>query len=130
MRITIKDTVAEDYEKLGEDLFKVYDYGLAEASKNYALFVKIGYLTGSAMKKRTGELYKSVKFQRTKNKPQLSYTISPGVGIRGHLNYLNRYIGTSKEFMEPSFSEWKNRRMINQILEANFEKVAKKKGMM
>lgn len=130
MRITIKDKVAEQYSQLGDDLQKIYDYGLAEASKNYAFYVKIGYLTGNPMGKRTGELFKSVKFTRTKNRPNLSYTVKPGVGVKGHLNYLNRYIGTEKEFMEPSFKEWKNRKLINQILEANFEKIAKSKGLM
>ncbi len=130
MRITIKDTVADEYERLGKDLQNIYDYGLAEASKNYALFVKLGYLTGNPMGKRTGELYKSLKFVRTKNKPELSYTILPGIGVKGHLNYLNRYIGTEKEFMNPSFKAWKDRKTINQILESNFERIAKKKGLL
>lgn len=130
MRIVIKDKITDDYEKLGKDLQSIYDYGLAEASKNYALFVKIGYLTGNPMKRRTGELFKSVKFIRTKGKPELSYTVVPGVGIRGHLNYLNRYVGTDKEFMKPSFKSWKNRKVIDQILENNFNKIAKSKGLM
>lgn len=130
MRITIKDTVAVEYEKLGKDLKEIYDYGLAEASKNYALFVKIGYLTGNPMAKKTGELYKSLKFVRTKGQPDLSYTIMPGVGVKGNLNYLNRYIKTEKEFMAPSFKAWKDRKTINQILETNFEKIAKQKGLM
>ncbi|MFZ7132252.1 MAG: hypothetical protein ACOWWR_07835, partial [Eubacteriales bacterium] len=129
-RITIKDTVAVDYEKLGDDLKNIYDYGLAEAAKNYALFVKIGYLTGNPMAKQTGELFKSVKFLRTTNQPDLSYTVMPGVNIRGHLNYLNRYVKTEKEFMAPSFKAWKDRKTINQILESNFEKIAKQKGLL
>lgn len=130
MRITIKDNIAERYEKLGKDLKSIYDYGLAEAAKEYSLFVKNGYLSGTPLKKRTGKTYDSLKFVRTKGRPQLSYTITVGVGIRGNLNYLYRYVGTEYEFMAPSWSAWKSRKRINAILEANFEKVAKKKGLM
>lgn len=130
MRIVIKDNIAERYEKLGEDLKKIYDYGLAEAAKDYSLFVKDGYLSGNPLKKRTGKTYDSVKFVRTKNVPLLSYTVMVGVGIRGRLNYLHRWIGTDKEFMSPSFEAWKARRSFDKVLEANFEKIAKKKGLM
>lgn len=130
MRITIKDDIAEKYEVLGDDLKKIYDYGLAEATKDFAETTKVNYLKGQAMKKVTGELYDSVKFLRTKNRPELSYTATAGVGVKGHLNYLNKYVGTSKEFIQPSFKAWKNRKAINKILEANFDKIAKAKGLM
>lgn len=129
MRIVIHDDITKDFEALGDDLKNIYEYGLAEASKNYATFVKSGYLTGQSMAKRTGTLFESVKFLRTKGRPELSYSVMPGVGVKGHLNYLTRYIGTEKEFMKPSFERWKSKKEAIRIIEDNFQKVAKERGL-
>lgn len=129
MRLVIKDDITLDYEMLNDDLKRIYDYGLAEASKNYATYVKLGYLTGNPMGLRTGQLFESVKFLRTKGRPELSYTVMAGVGIKGNLNYLNRYVGTEKEFMRPSFQKWKSEKEALKIIEANFQQEAKKRGL-
>ena len=34
--------------------------------------------------------------------------VRPGVGIRGRLNYLAKWIGTEKEFMRPMYNSWVN----------------------
>lgn len=130
MRLVIHDDIAEKYEALGEDLQKIYDYGIAEAAKDYTKYVKEGYLSGNPMRKITGQLFGSVKFVRTKNIKSLSYTVLPGVGVKGNLNYLNRFIGTDKEFMAPSFKRWKDTKRIEALLQSNFEKEAKARGLM
>lgn len=128
MRIVISGDALKSYNKLNEDFDKIFDYGLAEASHDYSEYVKIKYLSGKKMNIKTGELYKSVKFLKDKTQT-LSYIVMPGVGVNGHLNYLNRYIGTNHEFMNVSFKSWKAQKRAFKIIEANFDKVAKNKGL-
>jgi hypothetical protein len=128
MKLVMSGTAFEDYKKLNEDFDKIFDYGLGEASLDYAEYIKKKYLSGQKMNIQSGELYKSVKFLKDKEQTH-SYVVMAGVGVNGHLNYLNRYIGTKHEFMKPSFTSWKNQKRAFKIIEANFNKVANNKGL-
>jgi hypothetical protein len=129
MKFVIDGSAFEDYKKLNNDFDKIFDYGLYRASEDYADYIKKKYLSGQKMNIQTGELYKSVKFLKDKQETH-SFVVMAGVGVKGHLNYLNRYTGTKHEFMSPSFNDWKSQKRAFKIIEANFNKVSKNKGLM
>lgn len=128
MKMVLSGTAYDDYKELEEDFDKIFNYGLYKSAEDYATYVKNNYLTGQAMKNRTGELYKSVKYLKD-NKMTNSYIVMAGVGVTGHLNYLNRYVGTKKEFIKPAFKDWESQKRAFNIIEANFNKVARNKGL-
>ncbi len=130
MKIIITEDIVEKYKGLTKDFESIFDYGLALSSLDYAEFIKENYLLGQKMDKKTGELFDSVKFIKNKNFKSQSYVVLAGVGISGHLNYLNRYIGTQHEFMSPSFKRWQSENRAIKIIEDNFEKVAHNKGII
>jgi hypothetical protein len=67
-------------------------------------FIKDRYLRGQALRRLTGETFGSVKqFYVKKTR---TWYIRPGVGVRGSLNYLARWIGTDREFMQPGFDRF------------------------
>lgn len=128
MKVVVSGTAYEDFKELEEDFDKIFNYGLFKSAEDYATYVKNRYLSGQAMKYRTGELYKSVKYLKD-SKSTNSYIVMAGVGVTGHLNYLNRYVGTDKEFIRPAFENWESQKRAFKIVEANFNKVAKFKGL-
>lgn len=69
-------------------------------------YIKRGYLIGQALSKRSGLTYGSVKQFYAKR--EKAWYLRPGVGVRGSLNYLAKWIGTDKEFMKPGFDAYLN----------------------
>ena len=128
MKIVITGDAFKDYQGLEKDFDKIFDYGLYKSAEDYATYVKEKYLSGQAMNYRTGELYKSVKYLKDSEMTH-SYVVMAGVGIAGHLNYLNRYVGTNKEFIKPAFKDWQSQKRAFNIMESNFDKIAKNKGL-
>ncbi len=80
---------------------------LGDKTAEFIPFVQDGYLHGQAMRWVTGKTAGSVKmWSGRKRKKEDAWYVRPGVGIRGSLNYLYRWIGTPHEFMAPGFERF------------------------
>lgn len=75
-----------------------------DIAKEAGDFIKSYYLNGQALEKRTGLTYRSVKQFYVKR--ESAWYLRPGVGVPGSQNYLARWIGTEKEFMQPGFERY------------------------
>lgn len=118
--------MSEDLAIFGQDLPKVLNYATAEVAKRFADYTKRNYLLGQSLNRVTGETYNSVKFFKQK---EMQMGVRPGVGIRGSLNYLNKYIGTSKEFMKPSSNEFKTSGRAEKVLKFILNQTIKRKKL-
>jgi HPt (histidine-containing phosphotransfer) domain-containing protein len=67
-------------------------------------FIKRNFLQGQAVRKVSGELHESVQAFWAREKD--SWWIKKGVRVRGNLNYVAQWIGTSREFMRPGFDRY------------------------
>ena len=79
----------------------------------------------SYLENRTGETVNSIntwipKRNRRAKKPE--WYIRPGVKIPGMLNYLFKWVGTSRDFMNGSFEAWKQKSNIAEYVEYKVEK--------
>lgn len=109
-------------------------YALNDEAWDFARHVRDQWLNGRAMNRRTGETADSVlPWSPVRRKSQMSLSqrvgsvyVRPGVGIQGSLNYLNRYVGTSREFMIPAFQRWQANGRITKAVDDNIDKMLKK----
>jgi len=99
-------------------------FALIEEANEFAEYVKETKLTGNPLKKRTGETYNSVKAwtRKATSKRASALLVRPGVGVKGSLNYLAKWVGTPLEFMRPAFTEF---RRGDRILKAVSENVSR-----
>ncbi len=67
-------------------------------------YIKRYYLSGQALDVRSGLTRRSIK--QFYDKREKAWYLRPGVGVRGSLNYLAKWIGTDKEFMVPGFKSF------------------------
>lgn len=74
-------------------------------SKEYAEYLKGGYLSGQVLGKISGETFDSTKFFKMKNG---IFGVRPGSGVTGRLNYLHRFERGDRPFMKPSFASFKS----------------------
>lgn len=75
-----------------------------DVAKEGGEFIKEHYLRGQALQRITGRTHDSVKQFYVRS--EQSWYIRPGVGIKGSLSYLARWIGTRREFMKPGFKRF------------------------
>lgn len=68
--------------------------------------IKRSFLSGQNLSARSGVTRGSVK--QFYDKREKAWYLRPGVGVRGSLNYLAKWIGTDKEFMKPGFDAYLN----------------------
>ena len=125
MNIIIEDNLTKPLEKYIDSFGPTMNYITAEVAKKYADYTKVNYLMGQALKRQTGETFQSLKFFKMKN---LKMGVKPGVGIRGSLNYLNKWIGTDKDFMKPSLAKFENSRRPEKIIKFIIAKRTKQAG--
>jgi hypothetical protein len=91
------------FESVADDVPEVMNWVVAEVSLTFAEYIRKTYLRGRAMNYLSGQTYESVKFFKKKDNQM---GVRPGVGVRGSLNYLHRFIGTEHEFMQPAYKDW------------------------
>ena len=125
MRLIIDDQITEPLKEYTESLGPTFNYITAEVSKRLANFTKVNYLMGQKLNRKTGETFQSVKFFKLKN---FVMGVKPGVGVRGSLNYLNKWIGTDKEFMAPALKQFEDSRRAEKIMKQIIAKRTAKAG--
>lgn len=99
-------------------------FALSEEANEYAEYVKLSYLSENPVKRRTGELYYSVRAwtsKKARNGIRGLY-VRPGVGIQGSLNYLAKWVGTPLEFMRPALAEFNAGDRIARAVKTNVDK--------
>lgn len=129
IRITISKTY-EEIRKKKEALEEINQrrllawcrFAIREEAEDFVEYVRSSWLSGQAMQVRTGRTRDSVT-PWTNKKGQI--LVRPGVGIPGTLNYLNRWIGTDKEFMYPAFRSFGTAR-IGRAIEKNVDRMLDK----
>ena len=101
-------------------------YAVGEDVDSFVDFVKSNYLSGQRMDVVTGETRDSVagwlqnKLAGKRN--AMVFLIRPGVGIHGMLNYLERFVGTSREFMRPAWRAFGQEGRIARDVDDNLER--------
>jgi len=125
MNISIEGNLQRALLQFNEDLPKVLNYLTAEVAHKFADYTKRNYLLGQALHKRTGRTYNSVKFFKKKN---MQMGVRPGVGVRGNLNYLNKWIGTEHEFMAPAARSFQNSGRADKVANFIMRQTIRKKG--
>lgn len=106
-------------EKMAHKLNSTVQHVVGNGAHDACEYIKNTFLTGRALAKRTGETYDSI--QVFYDKQVKSWYIKAGVGINGHLNYLFKWIGTSKEFMRPGWEEYlslNEGRLVDDVIRA------------
>ena len=126
MKIIIQDTLSKKLLSFNKRLPNIYNYILAEIAKDFSNYTRVNYLQGQKMKKRTGLTFNSVKFFKEK---ELKMGVRPGVGVKGNLNYLNKFIGTKYEFFKPSVNAYRKSGIPERIAEDIIRNIIKKKGL-
>lgn len=122
---------AEILARISSDRLNAWvQFGESRSADEFAEYVKSTKLTGNPMHIRTRELHDSVGATRlTRGKYRGKLIIRPGVGINGCLNYLNKWVGTSLEFMAPAAREFSQsgriKRNVNDNISRMLDKVAK-----
>ena len=93
------------------------NYTLNHDSNEFAEFVKMFWISGQAINRVTDETFNSLKpYVPTRRKRKLEtdgvyYSVRPGVGVKGNLNFHGRwakpaYQQFGHEFMRPSFASF------------------------
>lgn len=126
MKVVLKDTITKPLKTFSKGLPNIYNYILGEVGKDFATYTKVNYLQGQKMKKRTGVLFNSVKFFKEKD---LRFGVASGVGVRGSLNYLNKFIGTKHEFFKPAVKAYRKSGSPERITERIVNDILRKKGL-
>lgn len=80
---------------------------LGEEGDAAARWIAMTYLHGKAMKKITGQTIGHFGVRWVKK--YKGYFLRPGYGVPGSQNYLERYVGTSHEFVKPGFDAYMSR---------------------
>jgi len=117
--LTVKWITNNSIETTAKRLNSAVQHSVGNSAHDACQYIKDTFLTGRALAKLTGETYDSVKVFYDKRAK--SWYIKPGVGINGHLNYLFKWIGTSKEFMKPGWQEYLSLRegkMVDDVIRA------------
>lgn len=96
------EEAAKKYEKAAKTLDTWIKIGVGDYAHDFIPYVQQNYLHGQALKRLTGETEESVNTWYSKRKK--TWFVRPGIGIAGSLNYLGKWVGTSKEFMRPAFA--------------------------
>ena len=91
-----------------------------DIAREGADYIKDRYLRGRALDRITGTTAGSVK--QFYDKKEKSWYIRPGVGIRGSLNYLARWTGTRREFMQTGFNRFLASRNVEAGIVRDLEK--------
>ena len=77
---------------------------LGDVSHGAVKYIRQNYLRGQALRKITGETYKHLGQYYLKQTGQ--WFIRPGIGVKGQMNYLARWLGTDKDFMHRGFAAY------------------------
>lgn len=125
MNISIKGSLDEELSKFNQDLPKVLNYITAEVAKKFSDYTRRNYLLGQSLQKRSGETYRSVKFYKKEN---MEMGVSPGVKVPGSLNYLNKWIGTDRDFMRKSYKSFVQSGRADKTAEYIINQLLRKKG--
>lgn len=83
-------------------------------SRKFATYVRQTVFSGQVFKRITGVTRKSTRHHRMKKG---MWAIRPGMGVDGHLNYLNRFERGERPFMAPSFEAFKGSGQPGQIMQ-------------
>jgi len=125
LRIEIDAGMGERIRRLGGSLGPIMRYSASEIADDLAFFIRETFLTGRALEKRTKETYGSVKGYEASRGPEGHY-VDFGVGVNGHLNYLHRWNGTSREFMRPARAAYEATGRWVDLVEENLERMGRK----
>lgn len=107
------DYVAEAMPNVGNRM-------MAAVAGAYARYVKANAFRGQIFKKTTGRLYRSTgKFRIQKG----VWAVRPGIGVRGSLNFMNKFERGAKPFMEPTFERFKSEGHPQKMMRWVYEKV-------
>lgn len=120
IKITVTGNAGDQVERLRKKLPTWVRHGLGDYAHDFSYYIRQSWLHGKALQYVTGTTAYSVKaFYDRKTR---SWYIRPGVGIRGSLNYLARWIGTPHEFMKPGFTAYSSAHKITDVVIDSIDK--------
>lgn len=96
----IENTASEGIDGIQSSMPGIGNFIVNQISEDFAQFVRDNYLSGQVLGVRTGETRESTRF--FKSQPGV-FGVRPGVGVRGSLNYLNRFERGALPFMGPAY---------------------------
>lgn len=104
-------------------------WAIGEQADEFVEFVQTRYLSGQKMKVRSGQTRDHIGAwlqKKVNGKKSFSFLIRPGVGIPGLQNYLERWTGTSREFMIPAWRDFGENARITRYVDMNLSKMLAK----
>ncbi|MGE4465268.1 hypothetical protein [Sphaerochaeta sp.] len=125
LRIDIDKEMGERIKRLGGSLPAILDFSASEAADDLASYIRDTFLTGRALEKRTGQTYSSVRGYKAKRGEQ-GHFVDFGVGVRGHLNYIHKWSGSSKDFMGKGGEAYEATGRLKDLVERNLERMEKR----
>lgn len=133
--LKIPNSTIESIRKQSEELSEISNdrlyawvaYGERKSADEFVSYVKRSKLMGNPVHYRTGELMHSIgAVTPTKGKYKRKLIVRPGAGIKGCLNYLNRWVGTPLEFMAPAAREFSAGGRVQRNVKDNIDKMLAK----
>lgn len=109
------------------------NYTLNRSANEFAEYVRSFWISGNAINKVTGETFDSLRpfvpsrKRRRKSTDEIYYSVRPGVGVTGNLNFHGRwakaaYARFGHEFMRPAFQAFTTGDKIERAVQENVDR--------
>ena len=116
-----------------EYLPKWISWTLNHSANEFAEYVRTFWISGNAINKVTGETFNSLmpfvpsRKRRKRSTDEIYYSVRPGVGISGNLNFHGRwakpaYRQFGHEFMRPAFRAFTTGNKVENEVRANIDR--------
>lgn len=112
---------------------KWISWALNHSANDFAEYVRSYWISGAAINKVTGETFNSLmpfvpsRKRRKRSSDEIYYSVRPGVGILGNLNFHGRwakpaYQQFGHEFMRPAFRAFTMGNKVEKEVQANVDR--------
>jgi hypothetical protein len=125
-QIKIDDAVTDRLRQLGADMGKIATFSGGDVANDMADYIRQSFLNGRAVAKRTGELHESVRAWLGRD----AWFVRYGVGVKGWLNYVEGWRGSSQEFLRPGAKEYIATGKYIGLVDENLDRMVKKMELM
>lgn len=124
--IKLRGDAVRHFEEFPDELPDIMNWITSEVALSVSDYYKSKELSGQVLNRVTGQTYRSTKFYK---KSDMKFGIRPGVGVPGNLNYLNKWVGTSRQVGVKTYKTWKGQKRASKLASKLLDRTLKNKGM-
>jgi len=130
LQIEIDASYGDDLKKFGEALPNILSYSMGDIAHEMSALIRDKFLTGASLEKQTGETFDSTQAFHVESGRDTGWFIDFGVGVRGSLNYLHKWAGTSRDFMTRGKNAYESSGGYMRLVEENLERMGRRMEVM